>query len=336
VERERRPTLEDVAALAGVSRALVSLALNDSPRVAQSSKLTIRQAASELGYRPNVAARNLASHRTGTIGVLLNDLHNPFFAEVFDGIAEAATDVDQTLLLSTGRNVAAGERAAIETMIDHRVDGIVLVGPRMTSAAIADVAKMLPTVIIGRTVRDTRVDCVTNHDAEGARIAVAHLVELGHQSIVHIDGGAGAGAAARRAGFVRAVTSHGLDRWEVIPGDYTERGGLNAARRLLKRKNRPTAVFGANDLVAVGVLDLFVEAGLRVPEDLSVIGYDNSQLSRLSRLSLSTIDQSTDRLGRVAVELLRSRIDGRTDQRLELVTPTLIARRTTAPTRIGQ
>jgi DNA-binding LacI/PurR family transcriptional regulator len=330
VRAERRPTLEDVAARAGVSRALVSLALNDSPRVAERSRIAIVKAAQALGYRPNLAARNLASRRTGTIGVLLNDLHNPFFAEVFDGIAAAASAVDQKLLLTTGRKVPSGERAAIDAMIEHRVDGIILVGARITSAEIAEVAASIPTAIIGRTVRNAQVDCVANHDAEGARIAVEHLVSLGHRSIVHIDGGAGAGAAARRAGFQKAVSARSMARSEVIAGDYTEQAGVDGAKRLLGRRTRPTAVFGANDLVAIGALDALTDAGLDVPGDISVIGYDNSPMSRLSRLSLSSIDQSTERLGHVALDLLRERIDGRREQRVELVTPTLVARRTTA------
>ena len=119
--------MEDVARVAGVSRALVSLAMNDSPRVAESSRVAIMSAAAELGYRTNLAARNLASRRTGTIGVLLNDLHNPFFADVFDGVSGAAAAVEHKLLLTTARNRRAGEREAIDAMIEHRVDGIILV-----------------------------------------------------------------------------------------------------------------------------------------------------------------------------------------------------------------
>ncbi len=322
--------MEDVAAKAGVSRALVSLALNDSPRVADVSKAAILAAADELGYRPNLAARNLARQKTGTLGVLLNDLHNPFFAEVFDGLAAAASEIDQKLLLTTGRNDSRLERQAIDSMIEHRVDGIILVGTRILSSEIAHIAKSIATVVLGRMVRAIEVDCVTNHDSEGARIAVEHLVTLGHRSIAHIDGGTGAGAAARRAGFERTCRQLDVEQFEVIAGDYTEHAGVNGTKRLLARKQRPTAIFGANDLVAIGVLDTLVEAGLRVPEDVAVIGYDNSPLARLSRLSLSSIDQSTDILGRVAVDLLVSRIEGRTEQRVEQVTPTLIARRTTA------
>jgi DNA-binding LacI/PurR family transcriptional regulator len=328
--RDRRPTLEDVAAKAGVSRALVSLALNDSPRVAPASRELILRAAAEIGYRPNLAARNLASHRTGTVGVLLNDLHNPYFADVFDGLAAAAADANLKLLLTTGRNLVADELKAINSMLEHRVDGVILVGARVATSEISAVAKTLPTVLIGRTVRNQAVDCVTNNEAEGARIAVEHLVSLGHRTIVHIDGGGGAGAAARRAGFQRAGQVLGVHT-EVVSGEYTEAAGILGAKKLLRRRSLPTAVFGANDLVAIGALDAFLDAGLRVPEDVSVLGYDNSAIARMSRVSLTSIDQSAERLGGVAIDLLRSRLAGRIEQGMELVTPTLIRRRTTAP-----
>jgi DNA-binding LacI/PurR family transcriptional regulator len=341
VKRNRRPTLEDVAKVAGVSRALVSLALNDSPRVAAASKALILEAAASLDYRPNLAARNLASHRTGTIGVMLNDLHNPYYVDVFDGVSAASTDAEKSLLLTTGRNQIAGEREAIASMLAHRVDGIVLVGPQIPTAEISRLAESVPVVLVGRTVRDQRVDCVANHEAEGAAIAVGHLVALGHRRIAHIDGGSGAGAGARRTGFERAVKNLGIDAdCEVIAGDYTEAAGTSAATRILKRKARPTALFCANDLVAIGAMDTFAAADVRTPEDISVIGYDNSMLARLSRISLTSIDQSTQLLGAVALDLLNQRLATASksgadvvgkSQRIELVTPTLIMRRTTAP-----
>jgi DNA-binding LacI/PurR family transcriptional regulator len=345
VKRNRRPTLEDVAEVAGVSRALVSLALNDSPRVAATSKALILEAAASLDYRPNLAARNLASHRTGTIGVMLNDLHNPYYVDVFDGLSAAATEANKSLLLTTGRNQMAGEREAIASMLAHRVDGIVLVGPMIPSAEISRLAESVPVVLVGRTVRDGRVDCVANHEAEGAAIAVGHLVGLGHRRIAHVDGGSGAGASARRTGFERAIKALGISSdSEVIPGDYTEAAGINAATRILKRKTRPTALFCANDLVAIGAMDTFASADARIPEDISVIGYDNSMLARLSRVALTSIDQSTQLLGRVALDLLNRQLESppsssadpvSRSQRVELVTPTLVERRTTAPPSIS-
>ncbi len=323
-ETSRNPTLEDVARRAGVSRALVSLALRNSTRVAAETRANIARAAADIGYRPNLAARNLASHRTGTIGVLLNDLHNPFFAEVYDGISAASDEHHLQVLLTTG-----AERNAVESMMQHRVDGIVLVGPRLPTAEIARVADQIPITVVGRTLRSNLVDCVINNDATGTHLAVSHLHELGHHHIVHVDGGKGAGAQARRLGFTRAAELFDM-RAEVLSGDFTEAAGSHAARQLIRRKRLPTAIFGANDLVAVGTIDVLEQAGYLVPRDVSVLGYDNSAVARMAHLSLTSVAQPTRDMGRIAVEALIERIGGRSTQRVELVEPTLIARTTTA------
>jgi DNA-binding LacI/PurR family transcriptional regulator len=329
---ERQPTLEDVARRAGVSRALVSLALRNSTRVAATTRQLIWEAAADLGYRPNLAARNLASRRTATIGVLLNDLHNPFFAQVYDGIAQAADEATHQLLLTTAQNRRAGEREAIESMREHRVDGMVLVGPRLPSSEIAELAKQLSITVVGRVVRDHSVDCVTNDDALGARMAVQHLHQLGHVNVAHIDGGNGAGAQARRIGFERSVAEFGM-RADVIRGDFTEQAGADGARKLLRGKQLPTAIFGANDLVAVGALDVLEQAGHVVPDDVSVLGYDNTAVARIAHLSLTSVEQPAHDMGRIALEVLLGRIAGRTIQRVESVQPTLVIRRTTQAVR---
>jgi DNA-binding LacI/PurR family transcriptional regulator len=326
----QRPTLEDVARKAGVSRSLASLALRGSTRVAQSTSTTIWAAANELGYKPNLAARNLASHRTATLGVLLNDLHNPFFAEVFDGLTEAAAATDHQVLLTTSRNRRAGERAAVESMIEHRVDGVVLVGPLLPSAELTVIARQVPMAIVGRVLRSDAVDCVTNDDAAGARLVVDHLAALGHQHAVHIDGGNGAGAGVRRAGFLDAADARGV-RAEVITGDFTERAGIAGARTVLKRKRPPTALFCANDLVAVAAMDTLRQAGISIPEDMSIAGYDNTSLARLTQIHLTSVAQPTYDMGRVAVETLTERLAGRTEQRIESVTPSLVVRTSTGP-----
>jgi DNA-binding LacI/PurR family transcriptional regulator len=328
----RRPTLEDVAARAGVSRALASLGLKDSSRVAAATRARIRSAADDLGYLPNLAARNLASHRTGTIGVLLNDLHNPFFAEVFDGIAAAAEGLDLQWVLTTARDVRSNEQRSIDALLAHRVDGVILVSTRLPATAAAAVAKSGPTVVVGRSMRSVMVDCVLTDDAAGCRLVVDHLVGLGHERIAHIDGGPGAGATARRRGFEGAMKRAGLaDRATIVSGDFTEAAGVQGAQRLFRGRSRPTAVFAANDLVALGVLDHLGSSGVSVPDHVSVMGYDNTAVSRLTTVSLTTVDQSSPLLGSTAVAVLMDRLGGRTQQRIELLEPTLMQRQTTAP-----
>jgi DNA-binding LacI/PurR family transcriptional regulator len=326
---ERQVTMEDVARAAGVSRALVSLVMRESPKVSAKRRNRVLAAAERLGYRPNAMARGLASRRTRTIGVLLNDLGNPFFAELANGILEAADELEYQVLIGTGRREIAGERRALDAIFEHRADGILLVSPRLPLSEVLAVGRAVPTVIVGRPLRAAHMDSVTNDDPAGGRLAVRHLADLGHTRIAHIDGGRGAGASGRRTGYLREMAARGLEP-QIVAGDFTEAAGVRGAETLLTSGAVPTAVFAANDLVAAGALDRFEDAGLRVPDDVSIVGYDNTFLAALHHMSLTTIDQPRPEIGRLALATLLERIGGERSKAVHLkLEQTLVVRATT-------
>lgn len=326
-----KPTMDDVARRAGVSRSLVSLALSGSERVSESSRRAVERAADDLGYRPNLIARHLASRRTGTVGLIVNDLHNPYFPGIADGIKRALDERGYRLLINSAFLDDGDELAALETFIDFRVDGIILAGSRAHFERIEQAASSVPIVVASRPAPSRAVDTVNSDDHLGATIAVEHLVALGHRHICHIDGGNGAGASLRRQGYEDTMRRHGLPV-HVETAAFTEASGVVAAERALRGDRPCTAIFAGNDLSALGAIDVIDRLGLRIPHDVSIIGYDNTFVAALRHVALTSIDQNRQRLGEMAVGALLERIDGgRTEAIHQVIEPRLVVRRTTAP-----
>lgn len=325
-----RPTMDDVADRAGVSRALVSLVMRDSPRVSQHSRDKVIAAASELGYRPNLQARSLARGRTDTVGVLVNDLNNPYFTETAQAVAAAASEHRLQVLLASGWGQIDGEAHALESLINMRTDGMVLCGPRIPNETLADYAARTPTVGISIFGEPTYLDSVCNHEAHGAQLAVDHLLEFGHERIAHIHAAPAAGGPERRTGFIDAMVNRGLAPI-LVEGDFTEEAGAKGADQLLSLREPPTAILAGNDLAAVGVLGRLTALGVRVPEDISVVGYDDTLLASISATSLTTVHQPRQLIGRRGLELLVERMEGRSEARHELIEPRLVIRSSTGP-----
>lgn len=329
----RQPTMDDVAARAGVSRALVSLVMRNSPKVSDHSRAAVLEAADALGYRPNLMARNLASNRTMTIGLVLNDLHNPYFAEITDGIHRAATAAGYRIVINTGLHSLEGEQAAVDTFLQFQVDGMILVGAWLAEDELARLAGETSLVVIGRAIDTDLFDTVNVDDKLGAQLVVDHLVGLGHRRIAHLDGGGGAGAPERREGYEVAMAANGLaDQVRVVSGEYTEAAGNTTAEELLEQGEMPTAIFAANDFMATGALDRLEDAGLRVPQDVSLVGFDNTALAALHHIALTTVNQPREIMGSLAGESLVERLGGGRDNAIHhVLAPSLVERRTSGP-----
>jgi DNA-binding LacI/PurR family transcriptional regulator len=324
----RRPTLHDVAARAGVSKSLASLALQGSPKVAASSREAILAAADELGYRPNRTASSLVRQRTHTIGVHILDLHNPVFAEILDGVQEGVRAHDYSTLLVSGGADPQTERREITRLLESRVEGLILIAHRLSDVDLQQIAREVPTVVVTwRTEGIAGLDSVSGDDMTGAQLAVDHLAELGHQRIAHVSGGDNRIALARRAGYERAMSDHGLEPI-VVDGAFTEEGGYAGARSALAAG--ATALVVANDLAAIGSLAALRDGGLRVPADVSVVGYDGMRL--LESLDVTTVAQPLADMGRRAADLIMQRIaDPARESVHDVVRTRLVARGSSGP-----
>jgi DNA-binding LacI/PurR family transcriptional regulator len=327
----RRPRLEDVAARVGMSPASVSMVLSGAPGPSAATRERVLEAAAELGYRRDRTASLLARRRTHLVGVQLQ-AGSVFHAELVEDLYEAAEGHGYDVVLSAVTRTR-DERRATETLVDFRCEALILLGPGAPAAELAALGRQLPVVVIGRRVPGGGVDVVRSADADGVGQAVDHLAGLGHRSIIHVDGGRGTIAADRRRGYRRAMRAHGLEsHLRVIGGDHTEAAGATAARTLLAEGRLPTAVVAFNDHCAVGLLDTLTRAGVEVPGEVSVVGYDDSGLSRLAHVNLTTVNQDARRQAEHAVAAAVERLDGgRTTAREVVLAPHLVVRGTTGP-----
>ena len=330
VARERRPTMADVAKRLGVSRALVSIVFRGAPGASDATRERVLRTAAEMGYRPDSLAQGLRANRTRRLGVLFS-LRRPFEVELVEHMYPVVRQLGYDLLLgpfTPGR----GQDAVVDELLRYRCEGLVVVGPELHAHDLEPLLDEVAVVEVGRGVTRGPVDVIRNDDAVGTRQAVDHLVELGHSAIAYVDGGANPGAEDRRDGYRAAMVDHGLAAGiQVVPGGYTEDDGADAAGKLLD-DGPPTAVIAANDPCAIGVLDAVLRAGLRVPDDLSVIGYDDSRFGRLPGIDLTSVRQDIPKMARLAVKAAVDRLErpGRKPRDTAL-RPKLVVRGTTAP-----
>jgi DNA-binding LacI/PurR family transcriptional regulator len=332
-DETRRPaTIRDVAAHAGVSKSLVSRVIRGEANVSVARRDAVQAAMADLGYRPNQIARGLSEARTGTVGVLLNDLRNPWFVSLLEGLTTTLDAVGIAPLLADSHLDQRVGRDTVERLLGQRVDGLVVVGTTESDAAIERAAREMPVVLAGTHEPNLpHVDIAADDDIAGARLATRHLIELGHQRIGHLVG-PGIVGSLRRRGFEAEMAAAGLAGFAMTEvSGMTEEGGYAAAGRLLDRADRPTALLAFNDVACVGALSAADDRDLPVPQDLSLVGYDDTYLARIRHLSLTSVDNGNFAVGAQAAKFLLQRLEGGTaPQRIYLHQPTLSIRRSTS------
>ena len=336
-------TLKELSRLAGVHPSTVARVLHNDPRQRVSDEVRERifRLAEELHYRPNSLARSLRTRRSAVLGALIPDIANPFFASVLRGIEDVAAERDYSVILANTDDQAARETRGLEMMRERQVDGLLLATARRQDPAIARlVEEQVPFVLVNRHTDPVTPNAVVFDDYAGGRTAVEYLLSLGHRRIAHISASdeMSTGHLRYRA-YVDTLIAHGIgeDPALIARGTFREAGGYEAMQRLLMVADPPTAVFAVNDLAAAGALNALAEAGLRVPQDVSVIGFnDVFQHTRLAP-QLTTMQAPARALGAQAAErLLAMIVDGIWPDAPLLLPVTLVKRDTTGPAPAGR
>jgi len=333
-----RASIRDVAARAGVSVTTVSHTLNGTRFVSEQAKAKVHEAAHALGYVPSEVARGLKHNTTRTLGMLVPNNSNPYFAEIIRGVEHHSYAAGFSLLLCNSNDDPQQQADHLRVLAERRVDGIVLVASGHDDAIVAVCKDLrLPLVLVDREIETIAADLIEVDHAAGGELATAHLQGLGHQRVACIVGPSDLRPSHQReAGWRRALAKAGIEPRtdECVRGDFGPESGAAAMRRLLHSPQRPTAVFVCNDMMAIGALHAAHEAGIGVPEQMSLVGFDDIELAAYTSPPLTTVAQPKEAIGTGAAGLLLERLrEGRVEPRRTILQPALHLRASTAPPR---
>jgi LacI family transcriptional regulator len=331
-ETGSRVTIRTVAADAGVSVAAVSKVMRNAYGVSDALRLKVEASIEKLGYRPSVAARGMRG-RTFTLGVLLVGIDNPFLPGIYQGIESVTEAAGYKIMVGVGAARTRTEVTLIEQMIDNRMDGLILVASQIAGETLEHYARQIPTVVVGHhEPAALGYDTINNDDQMGARLVVQGFVARGYRDIAFVtqsdqEDHLADVAPQRELGYRRAMADAGLaDRIRVFCLPQHGQPRDDVIRQILHSRDRPRAIFCWSDLDAIPLLSEAFRIGARVPEDLAVVGYDNSPMAELSMVDLASVDQDGPRLGKLAAEALFSRMNGRKVAEHILIEPRLVVR----------
>lgn len=324
------PTIREVSRRAKVSASTVSRVLNGTVPVAEETRRRVLQAIEELDYRPNAFARSLATNRSGGIGVSVNDLGSPFYGAMIKGVEAEVEEAGMHLLVASGHVDAAREREALEFLADRRCDALVVHLESMSDAEVLSfMDRGVPLILMGRYLADAEDRCVWLDNERGGELATEHLLATGHERIAHLAGPLYyPDARSRLHGYRRALERAGgvYDERYVVEADFHEQGGYDATLRLLARGVAFDAIVSANDQMAAGSLQALRENGFSVPDDVSVIGFDDVLFARYLTPTLTTVRQPLEEMGRAAARIALAVLDGKETEVRRRFDPTLVVR----------
>lgn len=324
-------TLEQVAELAGVSPSTVSRILNGTAAVSQIKKDAVQAAILTLGFRPNPVARGLAGGRTLSVGVVTQIISSPFYGEALLGIERELEQAGYVPLFVSGNWNEDDERKAIETLLSRRVDGVIVLAGRLSDAELSRVSDSLPMVVVGRQLAGPQLFSFSFDNRVGARLATQHLIEQGHRRIAFVAGDLlHDDAIERQNGYFDALAAAGIavDPALIVQSDYTEAGGMLAVSRLLERDAHFTALFASNDQMAIGACLGLHRRNLRVPDDVSLVGFDDLIMARYAMPPLTTVRQSVYEIGIEAAKAMLDLLRG-IKPKAALPGPELVVREST-------
>lgn len=322
----------DVAAKAGVSSATVSRVLNNNNNVTSRTKEKVMKVVDELGYQPNAAAKNLRSQKTMTIGVIVPEINNAYYAEIIKGIEnQAYAEKYKVIICDTGNNKEK-ELDFINLLINRTVDSMILVTPLLSDEEICQIADMNYLIgIVGRYIEHSKIPCVYTDNVKFSKEVVHHLVEQGHREIAYLSGYADAiDSYERLEGYLKALREHQISfqpEW-IENGNFSERGGYEAMKRFWEKRVSFTAIYAANDEMALGVYQACAELGIKIPDQLAIVGVDDNRISRYITPKLSTVNQPKIKMGNVIVEKLINQLehDEISDDRVRILDSELVVR----------
>ena len=317
LERIPVATIYEVSELAGVSLATVSRVMNNSDKVTPKTRQKVEAAMQELGYRPNSIAQCLASNISNSVGILVPELHGPFFGSMLSSIELELRKAGKHVIITAGHSDAEREREAIDFLVSRRCDALILFVFAISNEHIKSLwDSAVPVVVIGRLIPGMEDDCVSLDNEMGGYIATKSLIESGHRQLACITGPLWKSDGLERlAGYKRALAEHGLsfDQRMVAEGDYEELSGRNGMKQLLQSEIPFTGLVCANDEMAAGAIEIAREHGIAIPEDLSVVGFDNVFFTRYMHPQLSTIDYPIDTMGQMAARCVLRDVYGKAD-----------------------